>query len=75
MSGAGAGLPKASSPSWEKCRGYIGQFRAVNPAAFEWFEWVYDRMEQYPAATDPGVGAHVSRRRIVGQLEDLAHRA
>jgi hypothetical protein len=48
--------------TWRKCRGYIGQFRAVSPAAFEWFEWLYDRMEQYPAAADTAVGAHVSRR-------------
>lgn len=48
--------------TWRKCRGYIGQFRAVTPTAFEWFEWLYDRMEQYPAAQDPGVGANVSRK-------------
>lgn len=48
--------------TWRKCRGYIGQFRAVTPTAFEWFEWVYDRVEQYPAAKNPGVGAHVSRK-------------
>ena len=48
--------------TWRKCRGYIGQFRAVTPTAFEWFEWLYDRMEQYPAAPDASVGAHVSRR-------------
>lgn len=47
---------------WRKCRGYIGQFRAVTPTAFEWFEWLYDRMEQYPAAPDPAVGAQVSHR-------------
>jgi hypothetical protein len=48
--------------TWRKCRGYIGQFRTVTPTAFEWFEWLYDRMEQYPAAADPGVGAHISRK-------------
>jgi hypothetical protein len=48
--------------TWRKCRGYIGQFRSATPTAFEWFEWLYDRMEQYPAAADPGVGAHVSRK-------------
>jgi len=48
--------------TWRKCRGYIGQFRAVSPTAFEWFEWLYDRMEQYPAAPDSSVGAHVSRK-------------
>lgn len=48
--------------TWRKCRGYIGQFRQATPTAFEWFEWLYDRMEQYPAAVDPGVGAHVSRK-------------
>ena len=48
--------------TWRKCRGYIGQFRAVSPTAFEWFEWLYDRMEQYPAASDPSVGVHVSRK-------------
>ena len=48
--------------TWRKCRGYIGQFRAVTPTAFEWFEWLYDRMEQYPAAADPTVGAQVSHR-------------
>jgi len=48
--------------TWRKCRGYIGQFRAVTPTAFEWFEWLYDRMEQYPAAPDPSVGVHISRK-------------
>jgi hypothetical protein len=48
--------------TWRKCRGYIGQFRAVSPTAFEWFEWLYDRMEQYPAAADQSVGVHVSRK-------------
>jgi hypothetical protein len=48
--------------TWRKCRGYIGQFRAVTPTAFEWFEWLFDRMEQYPAAADSSVGAHVSRK-------------
>jgi len=48
--------------TWRKCRGYIAQFRAVTPTAFEWFEWLYDRMEQYPAAPDSGVGAHISRK-------------
>jgi hypothetical protein len=48
--------------TWRKCRGYIGQFRAVTPTAFEWFEWLYDRMEQYPAASDASAGAHISRR-------------
>jgi len=48
--------------TWRKCRGYIGQFRAVTPTAFEWFEWLNDRMEQYPAAPDSSLGAHVSRR-------------
>ena len=47
---------------WRKCRGYVGQLRAVTPTAFEWFEWLYDRMEQYPASPDSAVGAHVSRR-------------
>ena len=48
--------------TWRKCRGYIGQFRLATPTAFEWFEWLYDRMEQYPAAADANVGAHVSRK-------------
>ena len=48
--------------TWRKCRGYIGGFRTVSPAAFEWFEWLYDRMEQYPAAPDAAVGAHLSRK-------------
>jgi hypothetical protein len=48
--------------TWQKCRGYIGQFRAMSPAAFEWFEWLYDRMEQYPASPDPTKGAHVTRK-------------
>jgi hypothetical protein len=48
--------------TWRKCRGYIGQFRVVSPTAFEWFEWLFDRMEQYPAAADSSVGAHVSRK-------------
>ena len=48
--------------TWRKCRGYIGQFRMVNPAAFEWFEWLHDRMEQYPAAPDSSLGAHISRK-------------
>jgi hypothetical protein len=43
--------------TWRKFRGYIGQFRAGNPAAFEWFEWLYDRLEQFPLPkSDP---AHV----------------
>ena len=48
--------------TWQKCRGYIGQFRAMSPAAFEWFEWLYDRMEQYPASPDPSRGAHITRK-------------
>ncbi len=48
--------------TWRKCHGYIGQFRVVSPAAFEWFEWLYDRMEQYPSAPDAAVGVHVSRK-------------
>jgi hypothetical protein len=48
--------------TWQKCRGYIGQFRAMSPAAFEWFEWLYDRMEQYPASPDPSRGAHLTRK-------------
>jgi len=35
--------------TWRKCHGYLGQFREGNPSAFEWFEWLYDRLEQYPA--------------------------
>ena len=44
-----------------KCRAYLGQFRQGNPSAFEWFEWLYDRLEQYPAPskTNP---AHVLHR-------------
>jgi len=40
--------------TWRKFRGYVGQFREENPAAFEWFEWLYDRLEQFPMEkTDP----------------------
>ncbi len=43
--------------TWRKFRGYVMQFRAGNPAAFEWFQWLYDRLEQYPLPkSDP---AHV----------------
>ena len=48
--------------TWRKCRGYIAQFRAVTPTAFEWFEWLYDRMEQYPSSPDATVGVHVSKK-------------
>jgi hypothetical protein len=48
--------------TWRKCRGYIGQFRAATPTAFEWFEWLYDRMEQYPSSPDQSVGVHVSKK-------------
>jgi hypothetical protein len=34
--------------TWRKFRGYVMQFRVGNPAAFEWFEWLYDRLLQYP---------------------------
>ena len=36
--------------------------RVVSPAAFEWFEWLYDRMRQYPASPNPAAGAHVTRK-------------
>src|SRR6266508_520323 len=46
--------------TWRKFRGYVGQCRVGNPAAFEWFEWPYDRLTQYPLPkTDP---AHVKYR-------------
>jgi hypothetical protein len=47
--------------TWRKCRAYLGQFRQGNPSAFEWFEWLYDRLEEYPAPsrTSP---AHVLHR-------------
>ena len=32
--------------TWRKCRGYLGQFREGNPSTFEWFEWLYDRLEE-----------------------------
>lgn len=47
--------------TWRKSRGYIAQFRSGNPAAFEWFEWLYDRLEQYPATPNSALGAHVTR--------------
>jgi hypothetical protein len=46
--------------TWRKFRDYLGQFRAGNPAAFEWFEWLYDRLEEYPLPkTEP---AHIKYR-------------
>jgi hypothetical protein len=46
--------------TWRKFRGYVGQFRGGNPAAFEWFEWLYDRLEQFPLQkTEP---AHIKYR-------------
>jgi hypothetical protein len=48
--------------TWRKCRGYIGQFRAVTPMAFEWFEWLYDRMEQYPSSPNASAGVHVTKK-------------
>ena len=48
--------------TWRKSRGYVAQFRSNNPAAFEWFEWLYDRLEQYPSKTDSALGAHITRR-------------
>lgn len=46
--------------TWRKFRGYLGQYRPTNPAAFEWFEWLYDRLEQFPLAkSDP---AHIKYR-------------
>ena len=47
--------------TWRKSRAYIQRFRAGNAAAFEWFEWLYDRLEQYPSAPD-GRPAHVAFR-------------
>jgi len=46
--------------TWRKFRGYLGQYRPTNLAAFEWFEWLYDRLEQFPLAkSDP---AHIKYR-------------
>jgi hypothetical protein len=46
--------------TWRKFRRYLGQYRGSNPAAFEWFEWLYDRLEQFPLPkTDP---AHIKYR-------------
>ena len=46
--------------TWRKFRGYLGQYRPTNPAAFEWFEWLYVRLEQFPLAkSDP---AHIKYR-------------
>lgn len=46
--------------TWRKFRPYVCQYRPTNPAAFEWFEWLYDRLEQYPLAkSEP---AHVKYR-------------
>jgi len=46
--------------TWRKFRRYLGQYRQTNAAAFEWFEWVYDRLEQFPLTkTDP---AHIKYR-------------
>ena len=45
--------------TWRKCRGYLTGFRAGNPASFEWFEWLYDRLEQFPS-TPGGQPAHVA---------------
>ena len=43
--------------AWRKFHAYVGQYRTGNPAAFEWFEWLYDRLEQFPLSkTDP---AHI----------------
>jgi hypothetical protein len=43
--------------TWRKFRRYAVQYRPTNPASFEWFEWLYDRLEQYPLEkTDP---AHI----------------
>ncbi len=47
--------------TWRKSRVYVDQFRVGNPAAFEWLEWLYDRLEQYPSNTDSAVGAHRTR--------------
>ena len=47
--------------TWRKCRAYIGQFRQGNPSAFEWFEWLYDRLEQFPAPSKTSP-AHVLHR-------------
>lgn len=46
--------------TWRKCRAYVGQFRQGNPAAFEWFEWLYDRLQQFPLTK--GDPAHVKYR-------------
>ena len=46
--------------TWRKFRAYLGRFRAGNPAAFEWFEWLYDRLQQFPLKkTEP---AHIKYR-------------
>ena len=34
--------------TWRKFHQFIQQFRGGNPAAFEWFEWLYDKLEQFP---------------------------
>jgi hypothetical protein len=48
--------------TWRKCRGYIGQFRAVTPTAFEWFEWLYDRMGAVPGCVGSGRrGSHLAK--------------
>ncbi len=43
--------------TWRKFRQFIQQFRSGNPAAFEWFEWLYDKLEEFPLEkTEP---AHI----------------
>jgi hypothetical protein len=44
--------------TWRKTRAYLVRFRTASPSAFEWLEWLYDRLEQYPASSKTG-GAHV----------------
>ncbi len=43
--------------TWRKFRGYVMQFRGGNPAAFEWFEWLYDKLEEFPL--EKGAPAHI----------------
>jgi hypothetical protein len=46
--------------TWRKFRRYLEQYRSGNPAAWEWFEWIYDRLEQFPLEkSDP---AHIKYR-------------
>lgn len=46
--------------TWRKFRGYVNQFRTGNPAAFEWFEWLYDKLQEFPL--EKGEPAHIKYR-------------